>query len=468
MELNVSGKRYAKNIVLTVLFSVIKVHKKLAVPKQQGGCVTMADEGDEINMDNSAIDESDDDAYDTSDEEVSSDDESLCVSSDNSSVSSDTSDDSDGDSSGPRGGPPVASGVWMPVVDSDVGPPLMPFTGATGLKHPPDSGAVPLEYFKLFFTDVIINKIVQETNLYAEQWIEGHGDYLREKSRSVVHVWIKQGKTSVKEFYAFLGVILNTGLIRKPTIRSYWDRSNPSQDTPWFKEHFNRECFELLIRFLHFNDNSSVPQQDDSSYRLYKIQPIIDYFQKRFKSQYYPQRKLSINESIFGYRGKTPLLRQHMPNKHHVRFGIKVWCLCEAQTGYTVIFEVFRGTSDRQVSEGGATHDLVMQLLTQVDLLHWGHHLGLDNYFTSPKLFLDLWQKQTTATGTVHINRKGLPWQAVREKLVNHQVSERRKGPMICVAYRDGKKLLYYSQQYQKEATLLFTEETNQTRGYHV
>lgn len=129
-----------------------------------------------------------------------------------------------------------------------------------------------------------------------------------------------------------------------------------------------------------------------------------------------------------------------MPNKHHARFGVKIWCLCEAESGYVVTFEVFKGNANIPVSEDGATYDLVICLLTQADLLHRGHHLGLDNYFSSPKLFLDLWQKQTTATGTVRINRKGLPEKAVREKKANHYVSQRRKGPLLCVAYRDGKK----------------------------
>ena len=66
-----------------------------------------------------------------------------------------------------------------------------------------------------------------------------------------------------------------------------------------------------------------------------------------------------------------------MPNKHHARFGLKVWGLREVQTGYTVYFEVFRGSVT--ASEHGVTFDLVMRLLSQADLLYRGHHVGLDN-----------------------------------------------------------------------------------------
>ena len=51
-----------------------------------------------------------------------------------------------------------------------------------------------------------------------------------------------------------------------------------------------------------------------------------------------------------------------------------------------------------------------------------------------------MYQKQTTTTGTVRINRKGLPDQVIHGKLGQHQVSEQRKGPLLCVAYRDGKE----------------------------
>ncbi|XP_078594315.1 uncharacterized protein LOC144872080 [Branchiostoma floridae x Branchiostoma japonicum] len=69
-----------------------------------------------------------------------------------------------------------------------------------------------------------------------------------------------------------------------------------------------------------------------------------------------------------------------------------------------------------------------------------GHHLGVDNYFSSPQLFQELYQQGTTATGTVRSNRKGLPRQAVNKKLRNNETAERRKGNLLCVAYKDGQK----------------------------
>ncbi|XP_050739317.1 piggyBac transposable element-derived protein 4-like [Eriocheir sinensis] len=404
------------------------------------------------------------DDYDTSDEEIEADDVASTgdLSGDDSATLTEGSDSSDGDTRALGVVSPGAGG-WVPVT-GDVGPPPGPFTGASGLKHPPVVMPCPLNILE-FFTPDLLDKVVLETNRYARQWIESHVQHLREKKRSVVHSWITQGNTNPREFLAFLAVVMNMRLIRKPTIKSYWDCSSPSQSTPWFREHFNRERFGLMLKFLHFNDNENLPDKTDPAYRLYKIQPLVGHFQRVFQSRYIPGHKLSINESVIEYHGKAPNLRQYMPNKHHGLSGLRVWCLCEAETGYTVTLDVLKGTSHAPASQGAATHDVVMRLLAKADLLHREHHLGLDSYFSSPELFEDLWQAQTTATGTVWVNRKGLPKEAAHLKLGQHQVLERRKGPLLCVAHRDGKKTPVFLSTMAKAGSLLCISKTKQTRN---
>ena len=377
--------------------------------------------------------------YATSDEDIDDCDLSDSDSSDNEDLSLSLNTDSDDDDDG-TAGDGMSGDSWVPLDENNNAPPVITFSGPTGLIRPPGPDSPPIEYVKLFINNDLVTNICYQTNLYAHQWICSHEQYLRDKKRSAVHLWIKQGKTFDKEFLVFLGVLLNMGLVRKPTISSYWDCTNPSQMTTWFVEHFGRERFELLLKFLHFADNEEMPGIRDPSYRLYKIQPLIDHFIQTFTRHYYPKKNISIDESMIGFRGKTPLLQIYMPNKHHARFSLKVWCLCEASTGYTVTFEIYKGATGAPVSADGITHDLVLRLLNQADVRYRGHHLGLDNYFTSPKLFSDLWDRNTTATGTVRRNKKGLPMDALKEKLPNHGVSERRKGPLLCVAYRDGKK----------------------------
>lgn len=119
---------------------------------------------------------------------------------------------------------------------------------------------------------------------------------------------------------------------------------------------------------------------------------------------------------------------------------MKVWCLCEATSGYVLTFEVCKGKDNVQVSGDIAKCDRVMRLMEKAGVFHQGHHLRLDNCFSSPKLFLDLWRRGTTAAGAVNTNCQGLPMGAIKKTLKNKQVSEYRKGPLSCVAYKKGKK----------------------------
>ena len=54
-------------------------------------------------------------------------------------------------------------------------------------------------------------------------------------------------------------------------------------------------------------------------------------------------------------------------------------------------------------------------LLELMPDLH-GHHLYTDNYYTSPKVFLALYDKGINYCGTVQVNRRGIPKQLVKNK----------------------------------------------------
>ena len=138
--------------------------------------------------------------------------------------------------------------------------------------------------------------------------------------------------------FAFLSVVINMGLNKKPTLHAYWTTCYESQSTPWFGNHFNRDRYYLLLKFLRFNNNEDLPAPDHQDFKLHKVQPIITHLSKKFLRFYRPHENISIDESMVGYKGKTPHLRQYMPNKHHARFGIKLWCVCDSLSSYTSFF----------------------------------------------------------------------------------------------------------------------------------
>ena len=53
------------------------------------------------------------------------------------------------------------------------------------------------------------------------------------------------------------------------------------------------------------------------------------------------------------------------------------------------------------------THVIVMRLLGS--LKKAGHHIYMDNYYTSPSLFVDMKLKGLGVCGTALVDRKGMP-----------------------------------------------------------
>ena len=89
------------------------------------------------------------------------------------------------------------------------------------------------------------------------------------------------------------------------------------------------------------------------------------------------------------------------------------------------------------------TQDVPIQqkLLQSCNLVGKGHHVYLDNYYSSPELFLELHYFETFCCGTVHSQRKNLPQAVTKVKLKNKgDCVFRRNGPLLCLAWKEKKK----------------------------
>jgi len=64
--------------------------------------------------------------------------------------------------------------------------------------------------------------------------------------------------------------------------------------------------------------------------------------------------------------------------------GFKLWVLAD-MTGYTVDFDIYTGKS---TEESGLSYDVVTKLVQP--LAFQGYELYVDNFYSSPDLFIDL------------------------------------------------------------------------------
>ena len=118
--------------------------------------------------------------------------------------------------------------------------------------------------------------------------------------------------------------------------------------------------------------------------------------------------------------------------------------LCDAENAYCLKFKLYEERSSVRPSENCATYDRVMDLLR--NYYEKGHILFCDNYYRSPRLFMDVWILGTGATGTVRQYRKGIPKIIKDCKLSTPwETSTVHYGPLSCLKYQDSKTVYLIS-----------------------
>ena len=86
------------------------------------------------------------------------------------------------------------------------------------------------------------------------------------------------------------------------------------------------------------------------------------------------------------------------------------------------------------MSQVGLSHAIVTKLLEGLE--NRGHHLYVDNFYSSPALFSDLLTKGFGACGTVRLNRRGLP-QEMHSTISKGDVVSAQAGPVLALKWMD-------------------------------
>ena len=98
-----------------------------------------------------------------------------------------------------------------------------------------------------------------------------------------------------------------------------------------------RRRYEKLSQYVHV----SIAADADRTDKLTKVRPFIDLCQQKFAAVYSSSRDVAVDEAMIEFDGRIGW-KQYMPKKP-VRWGIKLWCLCESSSGYCLDFDVYTG-----------------------------------------------------------------------------------------------------------------------------
>lgn len=232
-------------------------------------------------------------------------------------------------------------------------------------------------------------------------------------------------------------------------------------ETTIFGKVMSRDRFILLLRTLHFSDPCTA-----SNERLYKIRFVIDHLRQKFKFAFTPFKDLCIDESLMLRKGRL-VFKQYIPSKRH-RFGIKLFILCDVETGYVSDFIVYTGseTEINIIENLGISGSVVTTLLEPY--LNKGHTLFCDNWYSSPHLFQYLHDRKTGACGTVRPNRLGFP-KDFSQKMKKGDLESRNSDTMLAIKFFDKRPVHILSTVHENkiEASEKIDRETGEVIKKH-
>uniref|UniRef100_A0A3P9KB14 PiggyBac transposable element-derived protein domain-containing protein n=1 Tax=Oryzias latipes TaxID=8090 RepID=A0A3P9KB14_ORYLA len=240
---------------------------------------------------------------------------------------------------------------------------------------PPEGVHTPFQYFKMLFTDEMIEHIAYHTNLYSKLRI-------------------------------FLAILLYVGVFTFPLLEDYWHQESRFNI---IADIMLRKRFPLLRRYIHFCDNQHINESPD---RFYKIRPLFEMLCQQcllIPSTF----KHSVDEVMVAYKGTMAgTLRQYIANKP-VKWGFKL--LCHASSSglihdlmlYQVIstfFNVAFTQQDQMLPLRANVLTTLCQTIKHPEL----SVVFFDSFFTSFDLIQSLYSSLgVRCIGTVRPNRTG-------------------------------------------------------------
>lgn len=259
----------------------------------------------------------------------------------------------------------------------------------------------PLDFVLLLLPLKFFDRMAKETNRYAHQVHSGLNPGEPSRSRGWANV-------TRSDIVTWLGCVLHMALFPLPAV-SYYFRDVGSRyiSVPNLSTVMSQLRFEQIKRFLHLNDNHRAkPVGHPNHDRMHKVRPLISLVQQTFQYYYRLGPHVSVDESIIPDKSRT-YWKQYCKDKPH-KWGIKLWCMCCAGTGYFYAVVPYAGKGSVERVHGLAT-DSVTALVRIAGIQNTNRVIYTDRWFTSPQLLWQLGLMGLLGCGTVMRNRKGVP-----------------------------------------------------------
>ncbi|GJJ71558.1 V-type H+-transporting ATPase 16kDa proteolipid subunit [Entomortierella parvispora] len=247
----------------------------------------------------------------------------------------------------------------------------------------------PIALFRFFFTDFMLDTIVRNTNLYAEN--------KRTEAGATGRAWKSMTRN---ELVTWIAITIYIGLHKMPSLVQLWNTERVAP-THYISMYMNQVRYEQIKRYFHVCAPDAVVDEYCD-----KVEPLLSHIRDTSKRYYTPASNVSIDEMMIRFSGRSAHTVR-MKNKP-IAEGVKIFSLCDA--GYTYTFIPSSRVQSVRIEKvpgltqtGNIVNHLVQQLPQSPH-----YRVFMDNYFTSVKLFQHFRNLGIGACGTVR-RQGGVP-----------------------------------------------------------
>ena len=305
-------------------------------------------------------------------------------------------------------------------------------THLPGVKSVAKHATTPIEAWETFFTEEMLQLIVEYTNLEIQRI---RGNYSRERNANL---------TNIVELKALIGLLFLAGLLRSSHVNTANLWATDGTGTEIFPCVLSEQRFKFLLRCLRF-DNKSDRKERKKTDRLAPIREIFEMFVKNCRNNYSISEYFTIDESLVPFRGRCPF-RQFMRNKP-AKYGIKVFCVVDSRMFYTSQMEIYAGKQpEGPYKLSNSPADVVKRLIQPIS--HTGRNVTFDNWFTSVTLAEEILKEhKITIVGTIRKNKREIPPEFINTKEREEKSSKFafRDGTLVSYIPKKGKVVLALS-----------------------
>lgn len=250
-----------------------------------------------------------------------------------------------------------------------------------------------IDIWSLFFTDDILQVIVENTNIYI-----GMTNF-NPSNRTA-------RPTDIIELKALIGLLYISSMSKNNRVNAADLFRTNGTSMEIFRLTMSLQRFKFLLRHIRF-DNKTTREERQRHDKLAPIREVFDAFNSNLSKYFSLSEYTTVDEMLVAFRGRCGF-RVYMPNKPN-RYGIKIYSLVDSKMSYTIKLEIYVGQQPQGPFRVPTDNVSLLSRLCQ-PISGSRRNVTMDNFFTSMAVAKALsTDHKLTILGTIRKNRRELP-----------------------------------------------------------